>query len=85
MCKAKSVFACDYVRMCEWAGGYKSVDKAKKSSFSHIALTCATSQVLRIHTNALVVVATCINVQNRSSGINIQLRSKGHKAMLGER
>lgn len=39
VCKAKSV--CDHVCMCEWAGGYWSVDKAKKNSFfTHCSYAC---------------------------------------------
>ena len=71
------------VIMCVRVSGLQgtTVDMAKKSTFSHIAaLAYATSQVLRIHAGALVVVATCINVQKRSNGINIQLRSKRCRA-----
>lgn len=31
------VCACDHMCMCEWAGGYMSVDKSR---FSHFALVC---------------------------------------------
>lgn len=59
VCVRAWVCVCDHVSMCEWAAGYKSVDTAKKSSFSHIGLACVTSQVLRIYICVLVV-----NVQN---------------------
>ena len=76
------------VIMCACVSGLEGTGlliRRRKTVFSHIALMCATSQVLRIHANALVVVATCINVPNQSNGINIQLGSKGPKARLWRR
>ena len=76
VCKAKGACVCDHVCMSEWAGGYKPVDMAKKSIFFHARFSCV--QHLKFFTNVLyIVVETCVNVQNWSTGINILLRIPG--------